>query len=243
VMRKVILSYSRSVTLSVLDWSTPVPDLFWEIYDRWISPSVIQALQVDLHERLIKRVPRGARLLDVGTGGGQHAVRVVRERPDLRVDAIDISATMVRRARALAEREGVADKLTFQQGDALQLPFDNASFDAVWCAGPLKQINDKPRALQECYRVLRPGGRLLIMDVNRGCSEEDVQAFTDRTTLLPPGRAVLKYYFSGVVARQSIDLDEVRALWNELPLVETDGPRRIPGHPAFVAVGTKPAGG
>lgn len=226
--------------MSLFDWSTPIPNLFWEVYDRWISPSVVQVLQVDLHERMIKSVPRGGTLLDVGSGGGQHAVQVVRERPDLRVIGIDVATTMVKRSRALAERLEVTDKVSFQLGDALELPFDDASFDGVYCAGPLKQVNDKSRALRECYRVLRPGGRLLIMDVNRGCSFEDVTAFVDRTTLPGPGRHLLKVYFSGIVARQSIDLDEVRALWSELKLVDCDGPRRIPGHPAFVAVGTKP---
>jgi ubiquinone/menaquinone biosynthesis C-methylase UbiE len=226
--------------VSLFDWSTPVPELFWEVYDRWISPSVVQALQVDLHERLLGELRAGARVLDVGSGGGQHAVRAAQDRPDLQVEGIDVSTTMVRRAKALAQRAGVADKVKFQLGDARALPFPDDSFDAVWCAGPIKQIAEKSRALRECYRVLAPGGRLLIMDVNRGCSDDDVIAFTERTPLPLPGRQILRIYFSGIVARQSIDLDEVRALWSELPLIDCDGPRRIPGHPAFVAIGTKP---
>jgi ubiquinone/menaquinone biosynthesis C-methylase UbiE len=226
--------------VSLFDWSTPIPNLFWEIYDRWIAPSVTQALQVDLHERMIKKVPAGGRVLDVGSGGGQHAVSLVQERPDLRIVGIDIATTMVKRSRALAERMNVTDKVTFELGDAQALPFADASFAAVYCAGPLKQVSDKALALRECYRVLQSGGRLLIMDVNRGCSYEDVVAFVNRTTLPEPGRRILKIYFSAIVARQSLDLDEVRALWKELPLIDCDGPRRIPDHPAFVAVGTKP---
>jgi ubiquinone/menaquinone biosynthesis C-methylase UbiE len=180
-------------------------------------------------------------LLDVGSGGGQHAVRVVQERPDLRVVGIDIAPAMVKRSRMLAQREGVADKVTFQLGDAVNLPFEDESFDAVYCAGPIKQIGDKPGALRECHRVLRRAGRLLVMDVNRGCSYEDIVAFVNRTPLPELGRLVLKIYFSAYVARQSIDLDEARALWAELPMIDCDGPRRIPGHPALVMVGTKRA--
>ena len=225
--------------MSVFDWSTPVPNLFWEFYDRWVSPAVVAALQLDLHERMIAELPRGARLLDVGCGGGQHAVQIVRRRPDLSIVGIDVSSTMVKRSRALARRASVADKTAFDLGDAMDLQFDSESFDAVYCAGPLKQIPIKARALKECVRVLRPGGRLLAMDVNRGCSWDDVAAFVSRTPLPKLGQHLLSVYFSGIVARQSIDLDEARALWAELPLRDCDGPRRIPGHPAWVMVGTK----
>lgn len=230
---------AKELPVSLFDWSTPVPNLFWEFYDRWVSPAVVAALQSDLHERLIRDLPEGSRLLDVGCGGGQHAVQIVQRRPDLQVVGVDISTTMVKRARALARRANVADKATFELGDALNLEFASESFDAVYCAGPLKQVSDKSRALRECHRVLRPGGRVLAMDVNRGCSYADVVAFVNRSPLPKPGRLLLKVYFSGYVARQSIDLDEARALWAELPLSDRDGPRRIPDHPAFVMVGTK----
>lgn len=225
--------------MSLFDWSTPVPNAFWEIYDRWVSPAVVAALQEDLHDSLIGRLPRGARLLDVGCGGGQHAVRIVQQRPDLRVVGIDISSTMIKRARMLAIRADVAGKAIFEIGDATTLPFSSNSFDVVYCAGPIKQVSDKPRLLSECLRVLRPGGRLLAMEVNRGCSYEDVSAFVNRTPLPELGRLLLKLYFSTYVSRQSIDLDDARALWSTLALHDTDGPRRIPGHPAFVMAGTK----
>jgi ubiquinone/menaquinone biosynthesis C-methylase UbiE len=225
--------------VSVFDWSTPVPNAFWEVYDRWVSPAVVAALQDDLHESLIWKLPKGARLLDVGCGGGQHAVRIVEQRPDLQVVGIDISSTMVKRARALALRANVSDKVVFELGDAISLPFSSDSFDAVYCAGPLKQVSNKTRLLAECHRVLRPGGRLLAMEINRGCSYEDVSAFVNRTPLPELGRLLLKLYFSTYVSRQSIDLDDARALWSALPLRDCDGPRRIPGHPALMMVGTK----
>ena len=145
--------------MSVFDWSTPIPNLFWEFYDRWVSPAVVAALQDDLHERLIRDVPHGGRLLDLGSGGGQHAVQIARERPDVHVVGVDISSTMVRRSRALARRANVEDRVTFELGDAMELKFADGSFDAVYCAGPLKQVADKARVLRECHRVLRPGGR------------------------------------------------------------------------------------
>lgn len=226
--------------MSIFDWSSPIPNLFWEFYDRYIAPSVVQALEVDLHQRFIPRIPLGGRVLDVGSGGGQHLVRIAQDRADLRLEGIDVSETMIKRARALVEKAGVQDRVNIQQGDALSIPFGDGLFDGVYSAGPLKQVIDKPRLMYECYRVVRPGGRLLLMEVNRGCSYEDIVLFCNRARLPKLGRNLLKLYFSTYVVSQSLDLDEARELWKLIELEDTDDPRRIPEHPALVMVGTKP---
>ncbi len=216
------------------------PHLFWEIYDRWISPGVVPALNDDLHGRLIPSVSSGAHLLDVGSGGGQHAVRIATERPDLKVTGIDHEPIMVKRARRLANAAGVSDRVRVIEGNALNLPFEDVTFDHVYCAGPVKQVEDKIRVFDECLRVLKPSGRLLVMDVDRGCRLEDVIAMCDRTPLNRVLKAILRFYFIGWVAATSIDLDEMRELWEPLELLDCDGPRRIAGFPALIAVGTKP---
>lgn len=227
--------------MSIFNWSEPIPDLFWEFYDRYVAPSVVQALEVDLHHRFLSQIPNGGRILDVGSGGGQHVVRIARERPDLRIDGIDNSSTMIKRSMKNVQRVGVQNRVTIREGDAQAIPFGDELFDGVYCAGPIKQVKDKPLVMRECYRVLRPGGRLLVMDVNRGCSYEDAVLFCSRTPLPELGRRLLKIYFLAYVVAQSIDLDEARALWAEHTFEDPDGPRRIPGHPAWVMVGTKPA--
>ena len=221
-------------------YSPLFPHLFWEIYDRWISPGVVPALNADLHDRLIPTVAPGAHLLDVGSGGGQHAVRIVMDRPDLRVTGIDIEPVMVTRSRRLARSAGVGNRAEFLEGNALELPFEDASFDHVYCAGPVKQVSQKIRVFNECLRVLKPSGRLLVMDVDRGCRVEDVDAMCHLTPLNRVLKALLRRYFLGWVAATSIDLDELREIWAPLRLLDCDGPRRIDGFPALIAVGTKP---
>jgi len=72
---------------------------------------------------------------------------------------------MIRRARGKARKTGVAD-VTFVVGDAARLPFANGSFDAVSCSHAMCELSPevRDRALQEVSRVLRPGGRFVMME-------------------------------------------------------------------------------
>jgi demethylmenaquinone methyltransferase/2-methoxy-6-polyprenyl-1,4-benzoquinol methylase len=108
----------------------------------------------------------GQRVLDIGSGTGQLALTLARRvRPDGAVQGIDASAEMVRRATAKAVRSGLP--VTFQMARAQRLPYPDASFDAVTCTLALHHVavNDRQTAVSEMYRVLRPGGRLLIADL------------------------------------------------------------------------------
>lgn len=81
--------------------------------------------------------------------------------PAGRVMATDISAEMVERVRAEAARRGM-EHLSVERADAATLPYDDASFDAVVCSLGLMYVPDVPAVLEGAFRVLRPGGRLVV---------------------------------------------------------------------------------
>jgi demethylmenaquinone methyltransferase/2-methoxy-6-polyprenyl-1,4-benzoquinol methylase len=96
-------------------------------------------------------------VLDLATGSGDLALTLQRRLPDAAVTAADFSPEMLEVARG----KGVANTVL---ADALQLPFENASFDCVTVAFGLRNMADWDRALREMSRVLRDRGHLLVLD-------------------------------------------------------------------------------
>jgi sarcosine/dimethylglycine N-methyltransferase len=107
------------------------------------------------------------RVLDVGSGLGGPA-RYLAWRYSVRVSGVDLTAEFVRIALLLTQRTGLADKVDFRQGSALDLPFDDAGFDVVWSQNAAMNIADRDRLYAEMYRVLKPGGRLALQEVAAG---------------------------------------------------------------------------
>lgn len=112
-------------------------------------------------------VTKAMRVLDVGAGLGGPA-RLLARRYGCRVTALDLTEEYCRVAQALTELTGLSDLVEVRQGDALDLPFPEDSFDLVWTQHASMNIADKARLYGEISRVLVPGGRLAFFDVVAG---------------------------------------------------------------------------
>jgi ubiquinone/menaquinone biosynthesis C-methylase UbiE len=148
-------------------------------------------------------------VLDVGCGIGVGPAYIAK-RYGCRVIAVDISDKMLHWARQRAEREGVADRITFQRADVRDLPFESDRFDAVLVESVLAFVADKDAAIRELIRVTRPGG---YVGVNESFWTEP-----------PPQGALSKTLYLGT---DIITEAEWRALWERMPLAE----RTIRVHP------------
>lgn len=99
-------------------------------------------------------------LLDIGTGTGDLARQALAACPGAKVISADFTLEMMR----FGQKRGPLD---FSSADALRLPFDDSSFDAVVSGFLLRNVIDLQKALQEQYRVLRDGGRIVVLDTTR----------------------------------------------------------------------------
>jgi ubiquinone/menaquinone biosynthesis C-methylase UbiE len=116
---------------------------------------------------LVERLPPGIglRIVDLGCGPGMSAFEVARGRPGAWVAGVDSATRMLQQARRRSRVEALpADRIRWICADAGQLPFRTASGDALTGHSFLYLLSDRDAALAECLRVLRPGGRLVVME-------------------------------------------------------------------------------
>lgn len=106
-------------------------------------------------------------VLDVGSGVGGTS-RCLAKEFGCRVTGIDLTDEYCRVAMMLTNKTGLEHLVDYRQGDATNLPFDDAVFDVVWSEHMAMNIPDKTRLYKEMHRVLKPGGALAIYDVLAG---------------------------------------------------------------------------
>ena len=114
------------------------------------------------------RHAEGYRVIDVAGGTGDIAFRVADAAGfGARVDVCDINNDMLREGQAKAAAMGRGSEISFTQGNAERLPFDDCLFDAYTIAFGLRNVPDIEAALSEAYRVLKPGGRYLCLEFSQ----------------------------------------------------------------------------
>jgi len=110
----------------------------------------------------------GDRVLDLAGGTGDLAIRLAEKvGPGGHVVLADINAAMLEEGWKRVVDAGIARNLSIAQVDAEDLPFADASFDCVTIAFGLRNLTDKQAALESMYRVLKPGGKVLILEFSK----------------------------------------------------------------------------
>jgi ubiquinone/menaquinone biosynthesis C-methylase UbiE len=119
------------------------------------------------------------KVLDVGAGTGRLAIEFAQGIPGVDVVGLDLSDVALELARANARESEVPRRISFEKGDAEDMPFEDSSFDLVISSNTLHLIDDPIRMFDEIQRVLKPGGRFFISDFRRswlGLLSEHIRA-------------------------------------------------------------------
>lgn len=145
-----------------------VRDMFGTIARRYdlLNHLLSAGLDRSWRRTAARALPAGpvARVLDLCGGTGDLALALARERRVERVVCCDFSRPMLRIAARKFERARSKTRLSLLEADALSLPFADKTFDAVTVAFGVRNLADLERGLREMWRVLRPGGRLVLLE-------------------------------------------------------------------------------
>lgn len=128
-----------------------------QLYDEYLVPLIFEPYAEDLAARVAARRP--ASILEIAAGTGVVTRAMARRSPaSNRILATDLNAPMLGRAQAI----GTARPVEWRVADAMDLPFDDGTFDAVVCQFGVMFFPDKAKAFAEARRVLKPGGAFLF---------------------------------------------------------------------------------
>lgn len=119
-------------------------------------------------KKAIKEIVDGTQqqILDVACGTGDSTIAIAKAMaPGGRVTGIDISTAMMEPLMRKAAHEGVHDRIKLLKADALQMPFPADTFHRVTCAFGIRNFEDKDKGLEEFLRVLKPGGKAVILEL------------------------------------------------------------------------------
>lgn len=153
--------------------TTPSRHEVWKMFNS-ISPTYDKVNRIMTsgfdrywRKKMAQFLPRNPsiNLLDIATGTGDQLISLLAHAPSINhAIGIDLATEMLHIARQKVTSAPFAHKVTFQEGDALSLPFPNDTFDCVTISFGIRNVTDVIKALQEVKRVLKPEGRLLILE-------------------------------------------------------------------------------
>ena len=132
----------------------------------------IMSLDVDKswRKRALKEIVDGygpLEVLDLACGTGDFSITIAKASDEVKVTGVDLSEGMLAVMADKVERQGLGGRIFFEQGDGENLRFTDGTFDRVTIAFGIRNFEDRLKGLREMFRVLKPGGRLVLLELSR----------------------------------------------------------------------------
>jgi ubiquinone/menaquinone biosynthesis C-methylase UbiE len=163
-------------------------------------------------------VPAGGRILEIAPGPGYLAIELAKL--GYTVVGLDISETFVQIAQDKAREAGIA--VEFRHGNASDMPFDAGTFDFIICVAAFKNFTEPAQAIQEIYRVLKPGGKALISDLRRDASREEINTHIKALGLSRINAWITQLTFKHFLLKNAYSKADIRQLVSQTDFVKCD---------------------
>jgi ubiquinone/menaquinone biosynthesis C-methylase UbiE len=154
-------------------------------------------------------LPREARVLEIAPGPGYLAVALAKLGP-FKVTGLDISQSFVRMASQYAKREGATAR--FIHGSASDIPLEDGLFDLIVCRAAFKNFSEPLKAINEMHRVLKPGGRAVIIDLCKDASWQEIVSYVDGLHVSALNSWFIKFTFKHMLLKRAYTEEQMKAL-------------------------------
>lgn len=181
---------------------------------KWYAANTAEVLNEyrDLAKRIAEQLPQGSSVLEVAPGPGYFCIELARL-GSYAITGLDISRTFVKMAAKKAEEAGVS--VNFTQGSASNMPFPHGSFDFLLCRAAFKNFAKPVDALREMCRVLKPGGRGLIIDLRRDASPITISRHVDGMGLSTVNRVLTKLAFRTMLLKSAYTREQFQQMLSQ----------------------------
>jgi len=173
-----------------------------------ITRKGIEEYQI-LADRLSMETPQNSRILEVAPGPGYLSIELAK-RGRYEIVGLDISKSFVEIARENARKQSV--DIDFRQGNASAMPFGDNSFDLVVCRAAFKNFTQPAEALDEMFRVLKPGGRAIVIDLCKDASSREISAFIHKSNQRWFDGILMKLIFSFMLIPRAYTADQFKGM-------------------------------
>ncbi len=183
-----------------------VADMFNNISHKYDLLNHLLSLGIDIRWRkkaikLLKEI-QPKQILDIATGTGDFAIEALKLNPD-HVTGVDISEGMLNVGREKLKKRKLDDKISLALGDSENLPFEDNKFDAIIVAFGVRNFENLEKGLAEMFRVLRPGGKVVVLEFSKPKSF--------------PFKQLFNFYFKNILPTLGKTISKDNAAYTYLP--------------------------
>jgi ubiquinone/menaquinone biosynthesis C-methylase UbiE len=191
------------------------------IIAKWYAANTRKGLEEykALARQVAAELAPGSGVLELAPGPGYFAIELAKL-GSYRITGLDISQTFVEIARKNATEARV--EVDFRQGNAAATPFDNETFDFILCRAAFKNFAEPLKAVQEMHRLLRRGGKALIIDLRRDAPQKSINQAVDSMGLNWVNRLITKLTFRFMLLKRAYTRSEFEQLFSQTNFQRVD---------------------